>query len=146
MNAYDKKLQQIRLQHQIGEILENDNGVSCHFDYHINIMSDDETVKLNLLTYNPVHENYMLLHSVSGKSSLDCLEKMRVYLKEFYNPQFLYSFTIEWKKKGDPLKHVSYFRAVDEAAAKAKFLHEKDESEYEYSILRNPIAYWQMIQ
>ena len=51
MNSYDKKLQQIRLQHQIVEILKNDNGVSCHFDYHINMMSDDETIKLNLLKY-----------------------------------------------------------------------------------------------
>ncbi|MFM9944544.1 MAG: hypothetical protein ACKVQB_04860 [Bacteroidia bacterium] len=140
MNSYDKKLQQIRLQHQIGEILENDNGVSCHFDYHINMMSDDETIKLNLLTYNPAHENYMLLHSTSGKSSIDCLEKMKIYLNEFYNPQFLYSFTIEWKKKDEPLKHISYFRAADEAAAKAKFLHEKEEAEYDYTILRNPIS------
>jgi len=140
MNSYDKKLQQISLQHQIVEILKNDNGVSCHFDYHINMMSDDETIKLNLLTYNPAHENYMLLHSVSGTSSIDCLTKMHIYLKEFYNPQFLYSFTIEWKKKGDPLKHISYFRAVDELQAKAKFLHEKEKSEYAYIISRNPIS------
>jgi len=140
MNAYDKKLQQIRLQHQIVGILKNDNGVSCHFDYHINMMSDDETIKLNLLTYNPSHENYMLLHSTSGKSSIDCLEKMLTILQELYDPKFLYSFTIEWKKKGDPLKHISYFRAQDEDEAKTKFLHEKNESEYEYSILKNPIS------
>lgn len=140
MNSYDKKLQQIRLQHQIVEILKNDNGVSCHFDYHINMMSDDETIKLNLLTYNPAHQNYMLMHSVSGKSSIHCLEKMRSYLNEFYNPQFLYSFTIEWKRKDKPLKHISYFRATDEEAAKAKFLHEKEESEYDYMIMRNPIS------
>ncbi len=140
MNAYDKKLQQIRLQHQIVGILKNDNGVSCHFDYHINMMSDDETIKLNLLTYNPSHENYMLLYSTSGKSSIDCLEKMQAILHELYNPKFLYSFTIEWKKKGDPMKHISYFRAQDEADAKTKFLHEKNESEYEYTILKNPIA------
>ena len=140
MNSYDKKLQQIRLQHQIVGILKNDNGVSCHFDYHINMMSDDETIKLNLLTYNPAHENYMLLHSTSGKSSIHCLERMQTYLSEFYNPKFLYSFTIEWKKKDDPLKHISYFRAIDESEARAKFLHEKEELEYEYTILRNPIS------
>ena len=107
MNSYDKKLQQIRLQHQIVGILKNDNGVSCHFDYHINMMSDDETIKLNLLTYNPAHENYMLLHSTSGKSSIHCLERMQTYLTEFYNPKFLYSFTIEWKKKDDPAQQSS---------------------------------------
>lgn len=140
MNTYDKKLKQIRLQHEIVELLKQDNGVSCHFDYHVNMMSDSETIKLNLLTYNPGHENYMLLHSVSGKSSIDCLERMLKYLNEFYNPQFLYSFTIEWKKKGDPLKHVSYFRAKDENEARTKFLHEKNESEYAFTILKNPIS------
>ncbi len=140
MNTYDKKLRQIQLQHQVVEILKNDNGVSCHFDYHINIMSDDETVKLNLLTYNPGHENYMLLHSTSGKSSIHCLEKMLAYLDEFYNRKYLYSFTIEWKRKGDPLKHISYFRAIDEKEAQTKFLHEKDASEYDFTISRNPIA------
>lgn len=140
MNAYDKKLQQISLQHEIVEMLKHDNGVSCHFDYHVNIMSEDETIKLNLLTYNPNHENYMLLHSISGKSSIDCLNKMLAYLKEFYNKEFLYSFTIEWQKTGDPAKHISYFRAINKEGALKKFLHEKDASEYEYKIFKNPIA------
>lgn len=140
MNAYDKKLKQIQLQHQIVEILKNDNGVSCHFDYHINMMSDEETIKLNLLTYNPAHQNYMLLHSAAGKSSIHCLEKMEQFLHEFYNPEFLYSFTIEWKKKGETTKHISYFRAIDEASATEKFLHEKNEEEYEYAVHKNPIA------
>ena len=140
MNSFDKKLDQIRLQHQIMEILKNDNGISCHFDYHINMMSDEETIKLNLLTYNPGHKNYMLLHSTTGKSSIHCLERMLGYLKEFYNPQFLYSFTIEWKKKGEDLKHISYFRAIDELEANAKFLHEKNETEYDFTISKNPIS------
>ncbi|MCB9252078.1 MAG: hypothetical protein H6605_06395 [Flavobacteriales bacterium] len=140
MNAYDKKLLQISLQHKIVEMLKQDNGVSCHFDYHVNIMSDDETIKLNLLTYNPNHENYMLLHSSSGKSSIDCLKKMILYLEEFYNKEYLYSFTIEWKKKGETITHTSYFRAKDEDGAKLKFLHEKNESEYEYTIFKNPIS------
>ena len=140
MNSFDKKLEQIRLQHQIVELLKSDNGISCHFDYHINMMSDDETIKLNLLTFNPSHKNYMLLHSTTGKSSIHCLERMLAYLKEFYNPQFLYSFTIEWKKKGEDLKHISYFRAIDETEATVKFLHEKNELDYEFTILKNPIS------
>jgi hypothetical protein len=104
------------------------------------MVSDNETIKLNLLTYNPTHQNYMLLTSVSGKSSIDCLVKLLAYLKELYNPQSRYSFTIEWQKTGDPLKHISYFRALNEDEAKAKFLHEKNEAEYQFTILKNPIS------
>ena len=50
--SFDKKLEQLRLQHTISNLLYKDNGVSSHFDYHVNLMSDDETIKLNLLTYN----------------------------------------------------------------------------------------------
>jgi hypothetical protein len=38
------------------------------------------------------------------------------------------------------MKHISYFRAADESQAKAKFLHEKEAAEYEFTILRNPIS------
>ena len=76
MPKIDKKLEQIRLQHEIGEILRKDNGVSSHFDYHVNLLSEDESVKLNLLTYNVKHNEYMLLHTTLGASSLICLKKM----------------------------------------------------------------------
>ena len=72
MATKNHKLEQIKLQHNISEILRKDNGVSCHFDYHINLMSGDQTIKLNLLTYNPVHDEYMLLHTVKGASVAIC--------------------------------------------------------------------------
>lgn len=140
MARIEKKLEQIRLQHQIAKILWKDNGVSTHFDYHVNIMSEDETIKLNVLTYNERHDEYMLLHTTNGSSSLDCLEKMRDYLKSNRVTQVKYSYTISWSKNGDPDKHTSYFRATSEEEAKQKFLHEKNPDNYKFSIEQNPLS------
>lgn len=139
MGKIDKKLEQIRLQHDISEMLRQDNGVSCHFDYHVNLLSDDETIKLNLLTYNKRHDEYMLLHSIKGKSSIDCLIKMKNYLDQLHTERE-YSFSVSWKKKGEDQKHVSYFVAASREEAEAKFLHEKNPDDYEYSIQINPVS------
>jgi hypothetical protein len=136
----DRKLEQIRLQHQIMEILRQDNGVSCHFDYHVNPVSEDETVKLNLLTYNPKHNEYMLLHCTTGKNSIDCLNKMITEINALQHQSQFYSFMMKGTKKSDGILHVSYFRATDEGGAELKFLHEKNASDYTYTIEKNPIS------
>lgn len=140
MGKIDRKLEHIRLQHQIMELLRRDNGVSCHFDYHVNPVSDEETVKLNLLTYNPRHNEYMLFHSEKGKSSVDCLYKMLAFINENRKQTQLYSFTIRWRTKPDGPWVMSYFRAADERGAELKFLHEKNAADYEYQIEKNPIS------
>lgn len=137
--SFDKKLEQLRLQQSIYEILNTDNGVSSHFDYHVNIMSDNETIKLNLLTFNKRHNEYMLFHTVFGTSSLDCLKKMLNYIKTD-KVQQLNSYTIAWNRKGDDNKYNSYFQAISESDAKAKFLHEKNKGEYEFSVVLNPVS------
>lgn len=128
------------MQHEIGEMLRTDNGVSCHFDYHINMMSDDETVKLNLLTFNPKHNEYMLLHTVKGNSSIHCLELMKLYVQTLTRESTKYSYTITWRRKGESDPHISYFHASSEDDALSKFLHEKNPSDYEFEIKQNPIA------
>jgi hypothetical protein len=140
MGKIDRKLQQIRLQHKILNILSEDNGVSCHFDFHVNLISDEETVKLNLLTYNPKHDEYMLLHTVKGTSSLACLQKMLSYIESLHSNQTTYSYTITWNRKDNDESHRSYFTAATSEAAEKKFLHEKNKEDYEYAILQNPIA------
>lgn len=137
----DKKLRQLQLQHQILTMMNKDNGVSCHFDYHINLNSDTETIKLNLLTYNPRHNEYMLFHTVKGSSSLDCLEKLTEYISNHRKSNQLKSFTIEWNRTSDIENiHKSYFFAASEEDALKKFLHEKDASEYQYKIKQNPLS------
>jgi hypothetical protein len=137
--SFDKKLEQLRLQHTISNLLFKDNGVSSHFDYHVNLMSDDETIKLNLLTYNQKHDEYMLFHTVFGTSSLDCLRKMVEYIKSNKAAREN-SYTITWKKGGEADWHKSYFAAKTEDEAKGKFLHEKNVTDYEFSIELNPMS------
>jgi hypothetical protein len=140
MARIDKKLEQIDLQHQIMELLRNDNGVTSHFDYHVNLVSENETVLLNLLTFNPRHEDYMLFHTTKGNSSIDCLKKMIAFIKTQLPQQQLYSYTIIWKKWNEQSEHISYFRAADEQTAIEKFLHEKNPEDYRYSVTQNPIS------
>jgi hypothetical protein len=137
--SFDKKLEQLRLQHAISNLLYKDNGVSSHFDYHVNLMSDDETIKLNLLTYNQKHDEYMLFLTVLGTSSIDCLKKMLEYIKN-NNAARENSYTITWKKTGEIDSHKSYFAAKTEGEAIGKFLHEKNATDYEYSIELNPMS------
>jgi hypothetical protein len=137
--SFDKKLEQLRLQHEIYNVLNQDNGVSSHFDYHVNLMSDDETIKLNLLTYNKRHDEYMLFHTVLGTSSLDCLTKMLAYIHQIKKTK-QNSYTISWQKEGDPSNYQSYFMAASEEEAITKFLHEKNPDEYSYSISLNPVS------
>jgi len=141
MSSKHKKLEQIKYQHQISEILRDDNGVSCHFDYHVNLMSDEETIKLNVLTYNERHDEYMLMHTVKGSSSIDCLKKMLEYVRATRTERQENSYTVTWSRTGESDLHKSYFRAVSEAEARKKFMHEKDPEDYAVeSISLNPVA------
>lgn len=138
-DSFDKKLEQLRLQHKIYRSLHEDNGVSSHFDYHVNLMSDSKTIKLNLLTYNERHNEYMLFHTVYGSSSIDCLKKMLAYIEEGRS-KTLNSYTIIWRKKDESEDHRSYFQASSEEEAINKFLHEKQEEDYTFSCKLNPVS------
>jgi hypothetical protein len=140
MSKIDKKLEQIKLQHQIGEMLLKDNGVSCHFDYHVNLLSDYETVKLNVLTYNKRHNEYMLLHTVKGTSSIDCLGKTITFLSQSDHTNKPRSFSVKWEKTGEDGSHLSYFTAQDIDEVKLKFLHEKNPKDYQFEVFENPVA------
>ena len=140
MPRIDKKLEQIQLQHEITEFLRKDNGVSCHFDYHVNLLSSDETIKLNLLTYNVKHNEYMLLHTCKGASSIECLTRMLQYIISIKRPEVQYSFTVHWSKREDGTQYTSYFYGNDEEDVKKKFLHEKNPADYIFRIEQNPIT------
>ena len=133
------KTKRIRLESQIQKMLHRDNGVTSHFDYHIHINSKN-TVELHLLTFNPIHDDYMLLHSALGKSSIDCLEKMIGYIQQKHLAEEEKSFTISWKKLNDGQTYQSYFRGKSEEEVLQKFLHEKNPEEFEFNIRQNPIT------
>jgi hypothetical protein len=138
--SFDRKLVQLRLQDKIFNLLYSDNGVSSHFDYHLNLMSDEETIKLNLLTYNKRHDEYMLFHTVMGSSSIDCLQKMLTYIQDHQKKDPKNSYTISWKKAGDEHVHKSYFIAASTEEAIDKFLHEKNPDQFEFRCELNPVS------
>ncbi|MFT4521782.1 MAG: hypothetical protein ACI8ZN_000720 [Bacteroidia bacterium] len=140
MSKSDKKLVQIKLQHEIAEILRKDNGVSCHFDFHVNMLSGGQTIKLNLLTYNVKHNEYMLLRTTLGPNSIQCLESMLVFIKSNDQQKQEYSYTITWSRAGEKEEYVSYFWGTSEEEVMAKFLHEKKASNFTYSVQQNPLA------
>jgi hypothetical protein len=140
MAKIDKKLEQIKLQHEIAGILRMDNGVSCHFDYHINLLLETEGVILNLLTYNEKHDEYMLLHSTKGASSIGCLSKMLSHIKSLSQSKRHYSYTVKWHKKKEEKEHISYFWGSSESEVEKKFLHEKNRENYVFTITQNPVA------
>jgi len=136
-----EKRQRIRLESQVQRLLHKDNGVTAHFDYHIKMNSAEHTVELRLLTFNPVHDDYMLLRKVSGASSIDCLQAILSYLREYPFAKTEYSYTVNWKLKHEKGgMHQSYFRGTSEAEVLNKFLHEKNAADYEFSIHQNPIS------
>ena len=93
-----------------------------------------------MLTYNQRHNEYMLLHSAKGTSSIDCLSKTLTYLNHTDHSQELRSFSVKWKKSREVDSHISYFMAQDKDEAEAKFLHEKDPIEYQFEVFENPVA------
>src|SRR5690554_1893563 len=126
------KKHRIRLESEIQRYFRNDNGVTTHFDYRIRMNSAKNTVVLNLLTFNPVHDDFLLFHKVSGKSAIDCLEKMLKYIRQDDIAKTEYSYTVSWRPKGSNEEmHLSYFRAKTKEAVIEKFLHEKKAEDYE---------------
>lgn len=135
------KKNRIRLESEIQRLLQKDNGVTSHFDYKIHMNSKKNTVELNLLTFNPIHDDYMLLRKEMGSSAIECLENLLDYLNSENLNKEEHSFTISWKKKGENDKtHLSYFRGHSEEEVLSKFLHEKKTDDYEFSIKMNPIT------
>jgi len=134
------KKTKIRLESQIQQLLQKDNGVTAHFDYKINMNSKNSTVELNLLTFNAIHDEYMLLRKVTGSSAIECLESLHRYILRDESRKNENSYTITWKQKGTEENHQSYFRGTSEKEVTNKFLHEKRAEDYEFSIKLNPIT------
>ena len=135
------KKERIRLESQIQKTVHQDNGVTTHFDYKINMNSKKNTIELNVLTFNPMHDDYMLLRKKKGSSAIVCLEDVLHYLQSKITEKAEYSYTVTWNKISDSReKHLSYFRGRSEEEVLRKFLHEKDAESYEFSIKQNPIT------
>jgi hypothetical protein len=104
-----------------------------------NFKQKNETVRLDLVTINPKHEQSFLFHTETGTDRIDALKKMLEYIDEHY--QLESSMTIQWVKIGENKLHTSYFRARNMYDALDKFYYERDQSNYKiFSITLNPVS------
>ncbi|MCS6820146.1 MAG: hypothetical protein RMJ53_09295 [Chitinophagales bacterium] len=130
----DQNVEVARLQSEIAQMLgmRQENLI-------FNFKFKNETVKLDLVTVNPRHEQSFLFHSVTGTDKADALRKMVDYIQNHYHHEN--SMTIQWMKVGENVLHTSYFRAKNMYEALDKFYYERDLNQYKiFSISLNPVS------
>ena len=104
-----------------------------------NFKDKGDTVRFDLVTINPKHEQSFLFHSITGTDRVDALRKMLEYIDEHFAAES--SMTIQWVKIGDNKLHTSYFRAKNMYDALDKFYYERDMNQYKiFSITLNPVS------
>ena len=84
-------------EYNILKLIKNDNNCSAHFDYKIK----DSIVELSVITYNPVHNTFFLLHTLKNENKLECLKNMYNYIYDLKTSmkskkKGFCHYTIEW--------------------------------------------------
>jgi len=139
----------IKLESEIMNKVHADNGATVHFDWEElptrKVMGDSTSFvepkfKLNLVTFNPRHNQPFLCHSVRDVTKMSCLTEMHKYIIE-HEDLGVQSWTIRWRNKGEQNEIVSYFSGKNERDVLDKFYHGKDEDTIVLSELKlNPIS------
>lgn len=128
----------IKLESDIIKKVHADNGSTVHFEWEE--VGNDLGYKLNLYTFNPVHNQTFLCHSVQERTKLGCLEEMHHYMTT-HEDMGEQSWTVIWREKGSNEQITSYFRGKNERVVLDKFYHGKDEDTIVLSELKlNPIS------
>lgn len=95
--------------------------------------------QLDLITFNPLHNQSFLFHTTKAIDKLEALMKLREYILHNYQKED--SFTLQWIKIGEDRLHTSYFRAKNIYEVLDKFFYDRDMNSYRiYSISLNPIS------
>ncbi|MEN8929173.1 MAG: hypothetical protein ABF242_04275 [Flavobacteriales bacterium] len=119
--------------------IQNHIGAASSIELKFQYQEMDKEVKLDLVTFNPTHNQSFLFHSVVGYSKVDSLNKMLEYLKNYKDKES--SYTIQWSLKENSELNTSYFRAANLLAAIEKFYFERDiNSIVVFSVVLNPIS------
>lgn len=134
MTRLDQNVEVARYQKDIATRLGIDSQ-NLIFNYK----QKNETVRLDLVTVNPKHEQSFLFQTITGTDKIDALKKMLEYVSEhYYNEN---SLTIQWIKIGENKLHTSYFRAQNMYEALDKFYYGRDMGSYKiFSITVNPVS------
>ena len=134
MTTSNENIEVAKLQKQIAESL----GLSLD-NLVFNFENGTETITLELITINPVHEQTFLLHKTKALTKVEALQKMNEYVIENYKREN--SYTVQWVKVGEDDLHTSYFRAQNIYEALDKFYYGRDLSNYNvFSVTLNPVA------
>ena len=94
---------------------------------------------LQLITFNPIHEQSFLFHSTLADSELEAYRQMLKYVK--FHKEEESSYTIQWMIIGENQLHTSYFRASNILGALDKLYFRRDPNSITvFSVMLNPIS------
>jgi hypothetical protein len=108
---------------------------------HLTFKLEKKKAKYNLqlMTFNPIHEQSFLFHATSSDSELEAYRQMLKYVK--FHKEEESSFTIQWMIIGENKLHTSYFRANNILGALDKLYFKRDPNTITvFSIILNPIS------
>lgn len=134
MTRSDQNVEIARLQKAIAQELgmQPDNLL---FDFK----QKNETIRFDLVTVNPRHDQSFLFQTMVGTDKIDALQKMLEYIRQHYHHEN--SMTIQWIKVGENKLHTSYFRAKNMYEALDKFYYGREMNQYKiFSIVLNPVS------
>ena len=132
--AGDTHVEAAKIQQQIKDYL----GLRTS-DLIFEFSSFEGTVKLDLITINPRHNQSFLFHSEKAADKVDALRKMLDYVKNYKEKEN--SYTIQWVAKGDTELHTSYFKASNILNALQKLYYGRDMNTITvFSVVLNPIS------
>ena len=133
-SATDVHVKSASLQKEIEDYLGIKEGTLV-FEYQ----SVEGTIKLDLITVNPRHNQSFLFHSEKGYDKIDALTKMLGYVRNYKEKES--SYTIQWMARGDKELHTSYFRAKDIYDALDKLYYGRDMNTITvFSAVLNPVS------
>ncbi len=94
---------------------------------------------LQLITYNPLHNQRFLFHAIEADSAEECFRKMLKYVQ--FHKEEESSYTIQWTLLGENKLHTSYFRANTILGALNKLYFDRDPNGIiVFSVILNPIS------
>lgn len=96
-------------------------------------------LQLDLITFNPLHNQSFLFHSTRAIDKNEALHKMLEYVQKHFQKEATY--TLQWVKIGEDQLHTSYFRAKNIYEVLDKFFYDRDINSYKiYSVSLNPMS------
>jgi len=114
-----------------------DNKNTVHFNYRVDI-DGDNTVTLELFTFNKRTNSVFLLHRTKGENSIKALSEMYDYINAEKHDMSPYLVT--WSKNDEDETHVSYFWESSKTDVYNKFFYNKKVEDYKIDIELRPLS------